>query len=719
MRLFDFEQTELRVEVAATRLDTLARRYAPYDRKFRQVRALQAIPGDMQQRLADFNQNDRKLRLGVVGQIKAGKSTLINALLFGGKEILAKAATPMTAALTFLTYAEKPRMTVKFFTREEWGNVIETAERDGEGEDIEAARWQVKQLQALGLEGCLGRADEVQTTERLEDLVGLLDEYVGANGRYSPAVASLTLHLPIPALREIDLVDTPGLNDPIPARSMRTRRELGLCDAVLLLSYSGRFLDASDLQLMAQHLPYEGVRHCVLLGTKLDSVLMDVRRSYPDIYQAIGGVYASLKRQAASVYQTYRPGVAPGSGLERAIESLHAPIFVSAMADLIYEHRDDWSEDERFLHDKINSLWPHTTLTPEEFKELGQLAAVEAQIREIAKEAEPIRAARLAELAEDGERKAHTLLTDMHEQATERLETLRHADLKRLQEHRSTLQERVEGVRMGTERLFHGVLVRVAQGRQEVLAELDGLRQRHSGLDEKRGTRTEHYTVQEERTGHRHNWFWGAVKFGKYTYTVDIERSRTVSYRYAEVDDALMQVEAFSSGASRAIERHLNDLIDHGRLRHDLLNTVVSGCDMRDADFDPRMIARAVEQTIVDMPLPRVSLADKDYTEEIARHFSGRVEGDQVGVLRTKTQLALGQILKDVERRMGAELGRIEDAVTSNREKFLDRVLTTMTADLESLQSEMANKEQEIRTYTELGELLRRDLAELRPPVRA
>ena len=47
------------------------------------------------------------LRIGIVGQVKAGKSSFINALLFDGNDILPKASTPMTAALTVIKYSEK------------------------------------------------------------------------------------------------------------------------------------------------------------------------------------------------------------------------------------------------------------------------------------------------------------------------------------------------------------------------------------------------------------------------------------------------------------------------------------------------------------------------------------------------------------------------------------------------------------------------------------
>ena len=46
--------------------------------------------------------------ISVCGVVKAGKSTFLNALLFG-EDILPTFATPMTAKLTFIEYTTEPR----------------------------------------------------------------------------------------------------------------------------------------------------------------------------------------------------------------------------------------------------------------------------------------------------------------------------------------------------------------------------------------------------------------------------------------------------------------------------------------------------------------------------------------------------------------------------------------------------------------------------------
>lgn len=60
------------------------------------------------------------LRIGVVGQVKAGKSSFLNSLFFDGESVLPKASTPMTAGLTVLEYSDKNYFEVEYYAQEDW-----------------------------------------------------------------------------------------------------------------------------------------------------------------------------------------------------------------------------------------------------------------------------------------------------------------------------------------------------------------------------------------------------------------------------------------------------------------------------------------------------------------------------------------------------------------------------------------------------------------------
>ena len=81
--------------------------------------------GSIADKYADIMKEDSALKLGIVGRVKAGKSSFLNALLFGGRDVLPKAATPMTAALTKISYSEtgKNEAKVIFYSPSEWDKI--------------------------------------------------------------------------------------------------------------------------------------------------------------------------------------------------------------------------------------------------------------------------------------------------------------------------------------------------------------------------------------------------------------------------------------------------------------------------------------------------------------------------------------------------------------------------------------------------------------------
>ena len=77
---------------------------------------------------ANILEENRNLKIGIVGQVKAGKSSFLNALLFDGQDILPHAATPMTAALTRIVYSNEPYARVTYYGRKDWDDILKNAD---------------------------------------------------------------------------------------------------------------------------------------------------------------------------------------------------------------------------------------------------------------------------------------------------------------------------------------------------------------------------------------------------------------------------------------------------------------------------------------------------------------------------------------------------------------------------------------------------------------
>ncbi len=74
---------------------------------------------ELEKTLKEMQAKDRDLKVGIIGRVKAGKSSLLNALIFEGVEVLPKAATPMTASLTVLKYAQTLSAEVEFYSQKD------------------------------------------------------------------------------------------------------------------------------------------------------------------------------------------------------------------------------------------------------------------------------------------------------------------------------------------------------------------------------------------------------------------------------------------------------------------------------------------------------------------------------------------------------------------------------------------------------------------------
>lgn len=243
---------------------------------------------------------DNILQIGIVGQVKAGKSSFLNSLFFDGENVLPKASTPMTAGLTIIEYAEKNTFEVEYFNEKDWEIFVKQneeynkrkqevlAQNPGAPESIirrelenrtsdpvRSAHEMVSSCSANAL-GKIGCKNDSKEFFDLNDLQNVLEQYVGANGEFTSVVKSLYIKMNDDRLKGLRIVDTPGVNDPVVSRENRTRTFLHSCHGVFLLSASTDFLGSTDVSFLNSRIGGSGIGSVVLLASKFDSVLQDI-----------------------------------------------------------------------------------------------------------------------------------------------------------------------------------------------------------------------------------------------------------------------------------------------------------------------------------------------------------------------------------------------------------------------------------------------------------
>ena len=202
--------------------------------------------------------------------MKAGKSTFLNAFVFE-RDVLPAATTPMTAALTVITHGPEEKIEVEFYNNEEWDEQRLTAQRESPPDSSEAEKSKVQAAQELVEKSVRigNRLPELLGTKRTDTLDKLI-EYVGADGKFVSITKAVKIYYPKEYLRGVEIVDTPGFNDPIVSREERTKEFLRRADAVLLMLYAGRPFDATDREIVFKHLSQCGIGKVVIGINKYD-----------------------------------------------------------------------------------------------------------------------------------------------------------------------------------------------------------------------------------------------------------------------------------------------------------------------------------------------------------------------------------------------------------------------------------------------------------------
>ncbi len=212
-----------------------------------------------------------KITISIMGQMKYGKSTFLNAYIFGD-EILPTATTPMTAALTKISYGENIKYFVKFFTEQDLENLknylhsnpkeLSEDEKQMLKENLEKAE---KLLREENLSG------KTLNVSRKEEIAN----FVGSSGKYVPITSMLEITFPKEELKEVDFVDTPGFNDPVKPREKVAEDFIDKSDVIILFLYASRAFDASDKQFIVNKLKSNMPGKLIIVINKTDNILKE------------------------------------------------------------------------------------------------------------------------------------------------------------------------------------------------------------------------------------------------------------------------------------------------------------------------------------------------------------------------------------------------------------------------------------------------------------
>ncbi|MGN8466839.1 dynamin family protein [Helicobacter pylori] len=726
---------------------------------------------ELEKTLKEMQAEDRDLKVGIIGRVKAGKSSLLNALIFEGVEVLPKAATPMTASLTILKYANTLSAEVEFYSPKdiaelkneheryvrEFNRIVEeevkkqkekqslsNRAKEGLAKGVGKLINRNKNTEAAPKENILSDEEIVKRAERiakkelekdtklvsshdqyekikksglfntekldsciqansLQELNQKLLQFVGADGKYMPCTKAVQISLNNPNLKDLEVIDTPGVNDPIASREERTKALLKDCDVVFIVSPSGQFLTDSDMSLFDRVSHKEGLQEIYFVASQADSTVLsmsEVGKSNQHLPTAFENAQKSLSSQLNNIMgkliQNY-----PNQRevFEKAIKNgviLASGVCFSMHKD--FNNQASWERNQKTeeYHNALRNLkdsYPDAFNSDDKSKEsllfLSNMGAIEERLKKAAQEKEKIMSQKLQSYAKSQANNLHKFIAQLLQDLEEEKKRVKNADISAIKEQIKAYENLSGNIEMKFREAYEEFILhfinKIRDGLEETLKKAVQTAKTRSREEEEE----EHY-IERVKQGGLGGWArWFGSVFGEKDWGYEeVERTRAVIKAGAVVD--------YLTEMHGSCERALNDSANSFKVvfKKELYAKVFSQlCEIISDD----LIDEVAFKRSVDAVLNPIEFEEFDYADKLPGEIRGKT-----GFLKGDEANAFIQSVENHVRGFEAEAkqdvkGYVQGLSENLGEQdFANGVLSKLQQDMQNLHNQAQNKEQSI-----------------------
>ncbi len=725
---------------------------------------------ELEKTLKELQDTNRNLKVGIIGRVKAGKSSLLNALIFEGVEVLPKAATPMTASLTILKYADTLSAEVEFYSPKdileleneheryvrEFNRIVDEevkkqkekqslSNRAKEGfrnvgnkvfgrnkseaapkervlsdEEINERAERIAKDKLKGDEKLVSSYDQYEKMKKsgslntenldpriqansLEELNQKLLQFVGANGKYMPCTKAVQISLNNPNLKDLEVIDTPGVNDPIVSREERTKALLKDCDVVFIISPSNQFLTDSDMDLFDRVSNKEGLQEIYFVASQADSAvgsMSEVEKSHQHLPTALENAQKALSSQLNNIMEKLIENYPNQREIfEKAIKN--GVILASGVCFSMYKdfnNQASWERNQKTeeYHNALRNLrdfYPDAFNSDDKSKEsllfLSNMRAIEERLKKAAKEKEKIMSQKLQDYAQSQANNLHSLITQLLQDLEDEKKRVKNADISAIKEQIKTY-----------ENLSGNIDTKFREAYEEFI--LHFINKIRTGLDEtlKKAIQTAKVGAREEEEEERYTervkqgglgglvrWFGSVVGEKDWGYN-EVERTRATIKAGAVLD--------YLTEMHESCESALNDSANSFKVvfKKELYAKVFS--QLREIISDD-LIDEVAFQKSVKAVLDSIEFKEFDYTDKLPseiRGKTGNLKGDEADAFIQSVEKHVRNFESEAKKDVKGYIGGLRENL--EKQNFASDTLKKLQKDMQNLHNQVQNKEQSI-----------------------
>lgn len=701
---------------------------------------------ELEKNINRFTEEGNILKIGIIGAVKAGKSSFLNACIFDGEEVLPKACTPMTAALTKISYSAEPKALVHFYSQSDWQSIsdrsdeydrsletnynkycerfksdkaedqklLDKAKEFGQdkkqrrilskeefrmtfdknvSESIKACKelteMAAKNGEVLSVIGSEVRVIEGEVSQKLQD-------YVGANGKYTPIVSYVELQINDERLNGIEIIDTPGMNDPVASRGDKTRKFLSACDVAILLSTSAQFMDASTVSLINSTLPSASIRDYLVIGSKFDFGVLD----YPQDNVGFDLAWAKSKQTYIRQYNQSIDKIIACRPADRSAAALKdsAPLFISSilytMAHKLKEGKP-FSVEEQQVDSQLMKRFEGYSERRKQLMALSGIGTVRVKLNEFSERKAEIINSKNDSLISDCKLNLMRCLDKIIEETTSSRLALENSNVEELHKKYEAIKNVLDSARTK----LGGIFTVAANESRKIALSIKSKIDSEAILHQNIKTVTETHEYTEE---HRINLF-----------KKEVVTLHDTTHK-ADTAQVINNIASYIANCNIIINDDFNHIINKESISRKVKNVVLEIFDKAEINFDESDILCPLDILLSQLEIPSVEIDGNAHLDSVRSQFaSGYASNNAIhklAELQSSTLINVGNDLKD---ELDKCVDKIAATLSEKSVSFADDISVKLSDKQGKLQQQMAERELFIQRYSEFSDFVKQQKREL------
>ncbi len=561
---------------------------------------------------------------------------------------------------------------------------------------------QYEKMKKSGLTNTETKDSRIQANS-LQELNQKLLQFVGADGKYMPYTKVVRISLNNPNLKDLEVIDTPGVNDPIASREERTKALLKDCDVVFIVSPSNQFLTDSDMSLFDRVSNKEGLQEIYFVASQADSAALsmsEIEKSGQHLPTALENAQKSLSSQLNNImgklienYPNQR------EVFEKAIKNgviLASGVCFSMHKD--FNNQASWERNQKTeeYHNALRNLrdaYPDAFSSDDKSREsllfLSNMGAIEERLEKAAQEKEKIMLKNLESKIEKQANNLHNLIAQLLQDLEEEKKRIKSADMGVIKKQIEAYQNLSGNIEMKFREAYEEFILHFINNIRVGLNETLTKAIRTASASAREEEKEERYTERVKQEG-----LFGSFKrnflrmFDDDAGYEKVERTRATIKAGAVLD--------YLTEMHERCESALNNSANSFKVvfKKELYAKVFS--QLREIISDDLIDEVASKKSVMAV-LDPIEFKEFDYTDKLPgeiRGKTGNLKGDEANAFIQ----SVGNYVRDFEAEAKKDVKGYIQGLRNDlgKQDFANGVLSKLKKDMQNLHNQAQNKEQSI-----------------------